>query len=67
MVGPFVSDPIWQERLQRFMPMPAGLAVQATKRLADLPIAPWAGLAVLAAYAGLGLIAGSVRFLGRDA
>ena len=32
--------------------MTAGLAVQATRGLDHLPIGPWEGLGVLAAYAG---------------
>lgn len=48
-------------------PASAGLAVQATKNLDSLPIAPWSGLAVLAAWAGAGLLAGAAVFTLRDA
>jgi hypothetical protein len=63
----FVGDPVWRERIQRVTPMPAGLAVQATKGLADLPIGPWTGLGVLAAYAASALLAGAALFRVRDA
>ena len=40
--------------------MTAGLAIQATTNLHHLPIGPWAGLAVLAAWAAAGLLAGGL-------
>jgi ABC-2 type transport system permease protein len=67
VIATFVTDPDWQERLQRFAPMTAGLAVQATRGLDRLPIGPWAGLGVLAAYAGAALLLGAVAFTVRDA
>jgi ABC-type transport system involved in multi-copper enzyme maturation permease subunit len=67
VVAAFVSDPQWQARLQRVAPMPAGLAVQATTGLDRLPIGPWAGLGVLAAWAGAAMALGAVRFAVRDA
>ena len=63
MLAPFVTDPVWQRRLDRSAPMTAGLAVQATKRLAELPIGPWAGLSVLAGWAAAGVLAGAARFV----
>src|SRR5262252_8797596 len=36
-------DPAWEHRLQRYGPMTAGLAIQATRNLGKLPIGPWAG------------------------
>jgi hypothetical protein len=39
----------WQRHLQQAGPMTSGLAIQATTNLRSLPIAPWAGLGVLAA------------------
>ncbi|MFD0029730.1 hypothetical protein ACWGDS_03235 [Streptomyces sp. NPDC055059] len=47
-----VNDPEWQRHLQQISPMTAGLAIQATVRLHELPIGPWAGLGVLATWAG---------------
>ncbi len=45
----------------------AGLAIQATTGLHSLPIQPWAGLGVLAAWAAAALIIGGVLFWLRDA
>jgi ABC-2 type transport system permease protein len=67
VVAAFVTDPAWHERLQRLAPMTAGLAVQATRGLDRLPVGPWAGLGVLAAYAGSALLLGAVLFELRDA
>ncbi len=47
--------------------MNAGLAVQATRDLADQPIGPWAGLGVLAAWAAGALVLGSLVLYRRDA
>ncbi|MEU6554321.1 hypothetical protein ABZ915_29225 [Streptomyces sp. NPDC046915] len=62
-----VTDPDWQRHLQQIGPMTAGLAVQATTRRHDLPIGPWAGLGVLAAWTGAALLAGLVSLRLRDA
>jgi ABC-2 type transport system permease protein len=40
--------------------MTAGLDVQATTGLGSLPLGPWAGLGVLAAWAGGALLAGGL-------
>jgi hypothetical protein len=40
--------------------MTAGLAIQATTGLRSLPVSPWAGLGVLAAWAATALLAGSL-------
>jgi ABC-2 type transport system permease protein len=53
--------------VQQLGPMTAGLAVQATIGLRDLPISPWAGLGVLAAWAAGALIAGAASLRSRDA
>jgi ABC-2 type transport system permease protein len=53
--------------VQQFGPMTAGLAVQATIGLRDLPISPWAGLGVLAAWAAGALIAGAASLRSEDA
>lgn len=56
------------DRVERYSPMPAGLAVRTTVELPDpAPIGPWAGLGVLAAYAGAGLVLGLTLFKTRDA
>lgn len=57
-----------QETVQKYSPMSAGLAVQATvERVGRLPIGPWAGLGVLAAYAGAGAVLGYLLLRTRDA
>ncbi len=60
-------DPAWEHRLQRYGPMTAGLAIQATKNLSKLPIGPWPGLGVLAAWAAAALLAGGLLLRLRDA
>jgi len=56
-----------RETIQRFSPMTAGLAIQATRNLDDLPIRPWAGLSLLAVYAGAAMLLGAILFKLRDA
>lgn len=67
VIGGVLVDSQWQERLEKFAPMPAGLAIQATTGLDRLPIGPWAGLGVLAAYATASLLLGALVFAVRDA
>jgi ABC-2 type transport system permease protein len=62
-----VTDPDWQRHLQQVAPMSAGLAIQATTNLDHLPIGPWAGLGVLAAWAAGALLIGGLLFKVRDA
>ena len=47
--------------------MNAGLAIQATTGLGTLPIRPWAGLGVLAAWAAAAMLAGGLLLRLRDA
>jgi ABC-2 type transport system permease protein len=47
--------------------MTAGLAIQATTGLRHLPIGPWPGLGVLAAWAAGALLAGGLLLRRRDA
>ncbi|MGD6744551.1 hypothetical protein ACOKM3_22270 [Streptomyces sp. BH106] len=54
-------------RVQKFSPMTAGLAVQTTTGPGTAPLAPWTGLAVLAAYAGGALVVGWAVLRRRDA
>jgi ABC-2 type transport system permease protein len=61
-----VSDPL-RRHLQQIAPMTAGLAIQATTDLRSLPIAPWAGLGVLAAWAAVSLVVGGMLLRLRDA
>lgn len=62
-----VSDPDWRDWLERIGPATAGRAVQATTGLEQLPIGPWAGLAVLAGWAVAALLLGAVALHTRDA
>ena len=61
-----VSDPLLRH-LQQIAPMTAGLAIQATTDLRSLPIAPWAGLGVLAAWAAVSLVVGGMLLRLRNA
>lgn len=67
VVAQVVDDPEWQRHLQQISPMTAGLAVQATVQLRNLPIGPWPGLSVLAAWSATALLVGSLLLHGRDA
>jgi ABC-2 type transport system permease protein len=67
LLADLLGSPVWQHRLNRWTPMPAALPIQATRDLDRLPIAPWPGLGVLAAYAAGLLVAGGVAFGLRDA
>jgi ABC-2 type transport system permease protein len=62
-----VSDPDWQRHLAQIGPMSAGLTVQATTDLGGLPIGPWAGLGVLAAWTAAALLAAGLLLHRRDA
>ena len=62
-----VTVPHWHRHLQQIAPMTAGLAIQATTGLRSLPISPWAGLGVLAAWAAAALLAGGLLLRLRDA
>jgi ABC-2 type transport system permease protein len=62
----FIGDPEWYERIQQVGPTTAGMAIQATTGLADLPIGPWPGLGVLALYAGGALLLGGLLLRARD-
>jgi ABC-2 type transport system permease protein len=53
--------------LQQIGPMTAGLEIQASAGLGHLPIGPWAGLGVLAAWAAAALLAGTLVLRARDA
>jgi ABC-2 type transport system permease protein len=62
-----VSSPHWHNDIERYAPMSAGLAIQATTGLRSLPISPWGGLGVLAAWAAAALLAGGLLLRLRDA
>jgi ABC-2 type transport system permease protein len=62
-----VRDEHWRRHLQQLAPANAGLAIQATTGIHDLPIGPWAGLGVLALWAAGALLAGGAALVLRDA
>lgn len=53
-----VTDVHWRRRLQQLAPGNAGWAIQSTVGLNQLPIGPWSGLGVLAAWAAGAVLAG---------
>jgi ABC-2 type transport system permease protein len=57
----------WHNVIERYAPMTAGLAIQATTNLSSLPVSPWAGLGVLAAWAAGVLLLGGLGLRLRDA
>jgi ABC-2 type transport system permease protein len=61
------AGPHWSRHLQQIGPMSAGLDIQATTGLGSLPLSPWAGLGVLAAWAAGALLAGGLLLQWRDA
>jgi ABC-2 type transport system permease protein len=61
-----VTNPLRRHLLQ-IAPMTAGLAIQATNNLRSLPIAPWAGLGVLAGWSVVSLLIGGALLRRRDA
>jgi ABC-2 type transport system permease protein len=67
IVTAVVSEPHLQRHLQQIAPMTAGLEIEATTGLRSLPISPWAGLGVLAAWAAAALLAGGLLLRLRDA
>jgi ABC-2 type transport system permease protein len=67
IVTSFIGDPTWQRHLNEVSPMTAGLYIQATTNLRSLPLTPWQGLGVLAAWAAGALIAGGLFLALRDA
>ena len=60
IVGAVLGGSPLARHLQQIGPMTAGLAIQATTGLSHVPIGPWAGLGVLAAWAAAALLAGGV-------
>jgi ABC-2 type transport system permease protein len=62
-----VTEETWQRRLHELAPMTAGLYIQTTVDVHDLPLTPWQGLGVLAAWAAAALLAGGFLLRARDA
>ena len=67
IVANVVGNAHWHRHLEQIGPMTAGLAIQATTDLSSLPISPWAGLGVLAAWSAAALLAGGLALGLRDA
>jgi ABC-2 type transport system permease protein len=67
ILAALVTDSSLRRHLQQIAPMNAGLAIQDTTNLHHLPIAPWAGLGVLAAWAAASLLTGGLLLGLRDA
>ncbi len=67
IISTVVGDPTWQRHLQQIAPMTAGLAIQDTTGLHRLPIGPWPGLGVVAAWAAGALLIGGLLLRLRDA
>jgi ABC-2 type transport system permease protein len=66
VLAQLLSEPL-RRHIQQIAPMTAGLAIQATTNLRSLPIAPWTGLGVLAAWAIASLLIGGTLLRLRDA
>jgi ABC-2 type transport system permease protein len=62
-----VGDPAVQRRLEQAGPLSASMDSIATTGLRGLPLTPWQGLGVVAAWAAAALIAGVVVLRARDA
>jgi ABC-2 type transport system permease protein len=67
IIATTVSAPAWHRHLEQLAPMTAGLTIQATTGLRSLPLSPWAGLGVLAAWAAGALLLGGLVLRRRDA
>jgi ABC-2 type transport system permease protein len=66
ILGPILGSNLGRH-VQQIGPMTAGLTIQATVNLRTLPIAPWAGLGVLAAWSAAALLAAALLLRLRDA
>ena len=62
----FIHNAPLQRHLEQIAPMLAGMAIQNTVNVASQPLGPWAGLGVLALWAGGALLLGWVVLLRRD-
>lgn len=62
-----VTDTHWQRHLEQMSPSLAGLSIQTTVGVHDLPIGPWSGLGVLGLWAVGALLLGALVLRLRDA
>jgi ABC-2 type transport system permease protein len=67
VVTSVIGNQHWQRHLEQIGPMTAGLYIQATTNLRSLPLTPWQGLGVLAAWAVGALLVGGLLLRLRDA
>jgi ABC-2 type transport system permease protein len=66
LLATIISDPDWQKWLERISPT-SGMNIQNTVGLAQLEVGPWAGLGILAGWAGAAMLLGTLLFQVRDA
>ena len=67
IVSLVIPDHVLSRHLEQIAPMTAGLYIQATTGLQSLPLTPWQGLGVVAAWAAGALLLGGLLFRLRDA
>jgi ABC-2 type transport system permease protein len=67
IVADVVGNQHWQRHLEQVSPMTSGLSIQVTVNLSKLPLTPWQGLGVMAAWAAGALIVGALVLRFRDA
>jgi ABC-2 type transport system permease protein len=67
IISSAITSPSWHRHLEQLSPMTAGLYIQATANLGSLPLTPWQGLGVLAAWAAGAMLAGALLLRFRDA
>lgn len=67
IIAAVVHGSHWHSVIERYAPMTAGLAIQATTGLRSLPVSPWAGLGILACWSAAALLAGGLALRLRDA
>lgn len=67
VVTSVIGNQHWQRHLEQIGPMTAGLDIQTTTGLSILPLTPWQGLGVMAAWAAGALLLGAAVLRFRDA
>ncbi len=67
IIAAVVGNPVWQRRFERYAPTNAGLTIEDTTGLRHLPIGPWGGLGVLAAWTAAALLMSGLLLRLRDA
>jgi ABC-2 type transport system permease protein len=67
IVSAVIPDQALSRHLEQIAPMTAGLCIQATIGVSQLPLTPWQGLGVTAAWAAGALLLGAIVLRLRDA